>query len=125
MSSNHTPGRDGAGFEPDALQAQCLRTWNAADVPVREQILHATLGLVGEAGETADLLKKWAFKPGRVVGQAEVLDELSDVLYYVAVLSTLWGFTFDDMAAHLREKLADGHGWQGNEKLIEEMMSFG
>lgn len=106
------------GFVPDALQAQCLRTWYAADVPVREQILHATLGLAGEAGETADLIKKWAYKPGRGVSQADVLDELGDVLYYVAVLSALWGFTFDEMAAHLRDKLADGHGWQGNEKLV-------
>jgi len=113
------------GFVPDALQAQCLATWYSGDGSPREQILHATLGLAGEAGETADLIKKWAYKPGRIVGPDEVKDELADVLYYVAVLSALWGFTFEEMAAHLAQKLADGHGWQGNEKLVQEMMTHG
>lgn len=106
-------------FTPDALQAQCLATWYASGVSLREQVLHATLGLAGEAGETADLIKKWAYKPGRR-GLDEMKDELADVLYYVAVLSALCGFSFDEMAAHLRVKLAGGHGWQGNEKLAEE-----
>lgn len=98
-------------YEPDKLQRQCLRTWWSASSSDLEEVLHATLGLVGEAGETADLIKKWAFKPGGSAGRAAVMDELSDVLYYVAVLAHLWEFTFDDMAAHLREKLANGHGW--------------
>lgn len=103
-------------YEPDALQRQCLATWRSASSSDLEEVLHATLGLVGEAGETADLIKKWAFKkgafkPGSDINRAAVLDELADVLYYVAVLAHLWEFTIDDMAAHLREKLADGHGW--------------
>lgn len=108
------------GFVPDALQAQCLATWYSGDVSQREQILHATLGLAGEAGETTDLIKKHIYKPGRQVTPDEIRDELADVLYYVAVLSALCGFSFDEMAAHLRVKLAGGHGWQGNEKLAEE-----
>jgi NTP pyrophosphatase (non-canonical NTP hydrolase) len=99
------------GYMPDALQRQCLATWRSASSSDLEEVLHATLGLVGEAGETADLIKKWAFKPGSDIGRADVMDELADVLYYVAVLAHLWEFTIDDMAAHLREKLADGHGW--------------
>lgn len=104
-------------YEPDALQRQMLATWYHPDVSLREQRLHATLGLAGEAGETADLIKKWCYKPGRAVTRADVLDELGDVLYYVAVLAHLWEFTIDDMAAHLAGKLADGHGWLGNDKL--------
>ncbi|RIK18158.1 MAG: hypothetical protein DCC51_11225 [Anaerolineae bacterium] len=100
-----------SGYEPDALQKQCLRTWRGTAGNELEEVLHATLGLAGEAGETADLIKKWAFKPGSGVCRVDVLDELSDVLYYVAVLAHLWEFSIEDMAEHLRDKLADGHGW--------------
>lgn len=103
-------------YKPDGIQVQCLKTWYAAgdgSVPSHEQILHAVLGLVGEGGEAADLLKKWLFKPGAVVGREDVMDELADVLYYLAVLAHLWEFTIEDMAAHLAVKLADGHGWKG------------
>jgi NTP pyrophosphatase (non-canonical NTP hydrolase) len=96
-------------YEPDALQRQCLRTWRSLDVLTDG--LHAALGLCGEAGEVANLVKKHVFKPGSDVGRADVMDELADTLYYVAVLAHLCEFTVDDMAAHLKEKLADGHGW--------------
>jgi NTP pyrophosphatase (non-canonical NTP hydrolase) len=98
-------------YEPDEFQEQCLRTWRAEGQTHQQQVIHALLGLVGEAGETADLLKKHFFKPGRSASAGAVMDELADVLYYVAVLAHLWGFTFEDMQAHLADKLADGHGW--------------
>lgn len=99
---------------PDAMQQQALRTWHNTTAPLREQRIHALLGLAGETGELVDLLKKHFYKPDREATQAMVMDELSDVLYYVAILSHLWEFTFDDMAAHLAVKLADSHGWDGS-----------
>jgi len=104
------------GYKPDPIQFQCLRTWySAGEVSIHhsEQVLHAVLGLTGEAGEVADLVKKWAFKPGASVGREDVLDELADVLYYTAVLAHLWEFDNEDMLDHLAKKLADGHGWKG------------
>ena len=98
-------------YEPDGFQEQCLRTWRAEGQTHQQQVIHALLGLEGESGEVAELLKKHFFKPGRTATAGKVMDELSDVLYYVAVLAHLWGFTFDDMRAHLAGKLADGHGW--------------
>ena len=98
-------------YEPDGFQEQCMRTWRSGGQTHQQQVVHALLGLVGEAGETADLLKKHFFKPGRSASAGAVMDELADVLYYVAVLAHLWGFTFEDMQAHLADKLADGHGW--------------
>jgi NTP pyrophosphatase (non-canonical NTP hydrolase) len=106
MSNDH--------YAPDAIQRQALRTWHNNEVPLREQRLHALLGLAGETGELVDVLKKHFYKPGYEAAPETVKDELSDVLYYVAVLSHLWGFTFDDMAAHLAVKLAGGHGWDGS-----------
>lgn len=104
----------GNDYTPDALQQQALRTWHNTTVPLREQRLHALLGLAGETGELVDLLKKHFYKPGHEATRAVVLDELADVLYYVAILSHLWDFSFDDMAAHLAVKLADSHGWDGS-----------
>lgn len=96
---------------PDAFQAQCLKTWgSAADTP-REQRLHALLGLAGEVGEVANLVKKQLYKPGVVADNAAVIDELADVAYYLAVLAALHGATFDGLFTHLAGKLAGGHGW--------------
>lgn len=101
-------------YSPDAIQQQALSTWYSGDVPLREQRIHALLGLAGETGELVDVLKKHFYKPGYEATQEMIKDELSDVLYYVAVLSYLWGFSFEEMAAHLAVKLADGHGWDGS-----------
>ena len=103
---------------PDAIQRQALSTWYGSDVPLKEQRIHALLGLAGETGELVDVLKKHFYKPGYEATQDKVKDELSDVLYYMAVLSHLWGFSFADMTAHLAVKLAGGHGWDGGDDKI-------
>ena len=96
---------------PDAYQRQALATWGSGDDSVREQRFHALLGLTGEVGEVANLVKKQLYKPGVVDDGAAVIDELADVAYYLAVLASLYGVTFDGLFAHLGEKLAGGHGW--------------
>ena len=118
--------KEGEGnHTPDALQQQALRTWHNATVPLREQRLHALLGLAGETGELVDLLKKHFYKPGHEATREVVMDELSDVLYYTAVLSYLWGFTFEDMATHLAVKLADSHGWDGSGEKVAAQAAEG
>lgn len=96
---------------PDAYQQQALATWGSGDDSIRDQRFHALLGLVGEAGEVANLVKKQLYKPGAVADGAAVIDELADVAYYLAVLASLYGVTFDGLFAHLAGKLAGGHGW--------------
>lgn len=96
---------------PDAYQRQALSTWGSAADSPREQRLHALLGLTGEVGEVADLVKKQLYKPGVVADNTAVIDELADVAYYLAVLASLYDVTFDGLFAHLAGKLAGGHGW--------------
>lgn len=98
-------------YTPDEIQAQMLKTWGSADATIRDQRLHAVLGLAGETGEVAELIKKGMYKPGYDLTPEALMDELSDVLYYVAVLSSLYGFGFAEMTSHLAGKLSDGHGW--------------
>ena len=100
-----------APFIPDAYQCQALATWGSAPDTIREQRFHALLGLTGEVGEVANLVKKQLYKPGAVADGAAVIDELADVAYYLAVLASLYGVTFDGLFAHLAGKLAGGHGW--------------
>ncbi len=99
---------------PDVIQQRALRTWHTSATPWNRQRDHAILGLVGEAGEVAEQHKKDVFKPGHDSTKAGRLDELGDVLYYVAILAHLDGATLEDVSRLNADKLADGHGWQAD-----------
>jgi len=74
--------------------------------------VYPTLGLVGEAGEVADKIKKLQrdqgiFTPDKVTNEtkAEITKELGDVLWYVAQLATEFGVDLDDVAQGNIDKL--------------------
>lgn len=94
----------------DDFQKIALRTWSYSESEL-DNLLHATLGLVGEGGEFSELVKKAAYKKGRALDVGRAREELADVLYYAAVLLHLLGTTFEESFELLRVKLADGHGW--------------
>ena len=70
--------------------------------------IYPTLGLVGEAGEVAEKVKKvirdknGLFDEESKVG---IKKELGDVLWYLSNLCTELGFSFDDVALQNLEKL--------------------
>ena len=94
----------------DKFQARALRTWHI-NLDKDLQRDHATLGLVGEAGEVANLHKKDVFKPNHESTKAERLYELGDVFYYLCILAYLDDMTIDQLSVMNAAKLADGHGW--------------
>ena len=96
----------------DKIQMRALATWHSARFSRNLQRDHAILGLVGEAGELADLHKKDVFKPGHASTIEQRIDELGDVLYYVAILAHLDGYTLDDVSKANADKLIGGHGWK-------------
>ena len=71
--------------------------------------VYPALGLVGEAGEVAEKIKKLIRdKGGQVTNedQQTIRKELGDVLWYIAVLADLFGLTLQDIAQGNIDKLA-------------------
>ena len=95
---------------PDKYQERALRTWHKELDPSLQRI-HAVLGLVGEAGEVSEILKKDAYKPGHHSTREQRLNELGDVFYYLSILAHLDDCTIDELSEMNAAKLADGHGW--------------
>lgn len=62
------------------------------------------LGIAGEAGEVADLIKKSVFH-GHNIDKAEIKKELGDVLWYVSQLARLAGLSLEEVATANIEKL--------------------
>jgi len=71
--------------------------------------VYVTLGLVGEAGEIAEKIKK-IFRDNNGILDEErkqiLKKELGDVLWYLAQLSTELGLSLDDVACFNIEKLS-------------------
>ena len=71
--------------------------------------IYPTLGLVGEAGEIAEKIKKVIRDNNGVLDEERkqmIKKELGDVLWYLAQLSTELELSFDDVASFNIEKLA-------------------
>lgn len=73
-------------------------------LPLSEQILNAALGLTGEAGEVADMVKKWKFQ-GHLLDPKDIAKELGDICWYVALMSESIGLSFDEILEMNIEKL--------------------
>ena len=78
--------------------------------------IYPTLGLVGEAGEVADKVKKVLRDKEGVFDEStkeSIKLELGDVLWYIAQLSTEFGFELDNVAKSNLSKLK-GRAQRGN-----------
>ena len=79
--------------------------------PKRDSYSYTALGLAGEAGEIANKVKKFIRdgydKEELVAKQNEVLDELGDVLWYVAAVAEVMGSNLEAVAKDNLWKLAE------------------
>lgn len=78
------------------------------------RLMYCGLGLTGEAGEVADIIKKLYTAAGdgseTSFNLAAIRDELGDVLWYLSQLCTELHMTLDEVATANLDKLRKRHG---------------
>ncbi len=96
--------QDRSDFTLDAYQRLALRTLASQGEEGVGDIICTALGLAGESGEFCDHVKKWQFQGHQ--GNREILiEELGDVLWYVATGAQALGLSLSDLARRNVEKL--------------------
>ena len=93
----------------DEYQKLALTTaqWSGDDM---KDLAHWVLGITGEAGEVAEKVKKLIRDyDGKLTDDAkkELMKELGDVLWYLAVLSEHLGYKFEHVGQTNIDKLRD------------------
>ncbi len=87
----------------DEFQRSSLRT-SASPFPERERPLVQCLGLCGEAGEVADLIKKAAWH-GKPMDIKQLASEMGDTLWYLSDLASHYGLSLSKIAEENVQKL--------------------
>ena len=87
----------------NTYQVKAQRTSNP-ELTQREHLLNGLLGLAGEAGECCDLVKKHLFQDHREF-EEKLVDELGDVLWYVAESAAAIGLSLNHIATYNVKKL--------------------
>ena len=97
-------------MEMNEYQGLAQRTANT-DLDKGQRLANGALGLAGEAGEAADLIKKHLYH-GHGLNTEKLKSELGDILWYVATLSRTLGLDLDEIAtqnvAKLRARYPEG-----------------
>lgn len=84
-------------------QKAALRTANM-DYSEYGMIMNGALGLCGEAGEVADLIKKATFQ-GHNLDTEHIAEELGDVAWYLAITASAIGKNLDEIFSANVDKL--------------------
>ena len=95
-------------FDVEDYQRLAMRTSPEG----HDRILNGCMGLIGESGEVVDIVKKWKFQSGdhAQLPKDQLIEELGDVLWYCAEVST--GMGVDMMDAKRRFGI-DGLSYEG------------
>ena len=83
-------------------QAAALRT--AGQYDHKQLLINGVMGLNGEAGECIDLVKKHLFQ-GHELPTDKLMDELGDVLWYVAIATAATGHCLNEVMERNVDKL--------------------
>ena len=69
-----------------------------------DMLLNAVLGISGEGGEVADIVKK-ALYQGHPLDREHLMEEVGDCLYYIALAASALNVSLDYIACLNRDKL--------------------
>lgn len=121
-------------MELNVYQELAQRTSSARD-PF-DKIENGILGMSGESGECADILKKYLYQ-GHEFDREKLADELGDVLWYIAESAAGLGRSLEEIAQgninKLRKRYPEGFDpqrsihrpeYENHEKLEDTVSSF-
>ena len=109
----------------DVYQQLAQRTVNK-EKSEPDRFIAAALGLTGEAGEFADLVKKIMYHDHEVTAEVykKLLKELGDVMWYIAEACTVLGVSMSTVAAlnitKLKERYPDGFSPEASQARVDE-----
>lgn len=90
-------------------QQAALRTAN--ELNKFDLLLNGILGLCGETGEVADLIKKARYQ-GHIIDLDKIAEELGDVCWYIAITAQAIDYKLEDILemniAKLKSRYPDG-----------------
>ena len=99
----------GNNYQSKALRTATLKCFDPAN---------AALGLTGEAGEVADEVKKCLYQ-GREWDPEKIIEELGDVMWYVALMAEYFGASLDFVMEYnidkLQKRYPDGFSFEASE----------
>ena len=98
---------DSDGITANDYQRAALRTAKGmvfGEDKTRFMLMNAALGMAGESGEVADIVKKHTFQ-GHDLDVNHVAEEIGDVLWYVAIGAEAIGLSLGEVAQMNIEKL--------------------
>jgi NTP pyrophosphatase (non-canonical NTP hydrolase) len=77
--------------------------------PSADPLSHCALGLAGESGEVADLIKKSQYRNGSL-DETRLVEELGDALWYLTAIADLFGWSLAEIATANAGKLQARRG---------------
>lgn len=107
-------------MDANKYQEAALRT--ASSIKPKDLVLNGTLGLAGESGEVADLVKKHLFQ-GHQLNKKKLADELGDVCWYIAIAAKGLGYTLGEIMEMNIDKLKKRYpnGFEAERSLYREI----
>lgn len=98
-------------MDMNQYQALARRTSNK-NLTDGEHLINGALGLAGESGEVADLVKKAYMQGHKEIDRSMIVKELGDVLWYIAETAAAIGCDLESIAQRnidkLRNRYPDG-----------------
>jgi len=91
-------------MQMNEYQHETRRTATGGEASDDMRLAIFALGVAGEAGEVADLIKKW-LGHGRSRDIPDLVGELGDVLWYIAAIADRCGVTLEEVALYNVKKL--------------------
>ena len=99
----HLKAIDDDGITANDYQRAAMRT---AGDDEENYLANGAMGLCGESGEVADLIKKHLFQ-GHELNRVKVVEELGDVFWYGALIAEAVGATLSEVMLTNRKKLEE------------------